>query len=547
MRPRDERLAELERSRFDVLVVGGGITGAAAARDAASRGLSVAIVEKNDWGSGTSWRSTKLVHGGLRYLRQGEIRLVFESLTERARLLDLAPHLVRPLDFLFAALSGRWVSRWQMEAGLTLYDLLALGRGRFHRTLSAAAAVSAEPLLAGAALAGAATYTDARADDARLTLENVLDADGLGAVAVSRVVFEERVRRPAGASAGAVLRDVESGRRFEIAARVTVEAVGPWTDALERRDDPAAVPRLRLSKGAHVTVPSARLPVRFAVAIPVEAGRLLFAIPGGSVTLIGTTDADYRGSPDAVVADRDEVDYLLARAGEAFPGARLTAGDVIAAFAGVRPLRIAAGRRVSETSREDSIETAPGLVRVTGGKLTTHRRMAARTIDAAVRLLGPGRAPIPGSRTSRRPFPGSPGEPMDDLRRRIVREASGSGISEEVAGHLAGRYGRRAAEALAIAAADPALLSPISDGLPDAEAEVVLAARLEDARSVSDVLIRRTHLFWEAPGQAAASAGRVGRILGRELGWSPEQETLSRDEYLAEVAASRRAFIPGSP
>jgi glycerol-3-phosphate dehydrogenase len=434
-----------------------------------------------------------------------------------------------------------------MEAGLTLYDLLALGRGRFHRTLSAAGAVSAEPLLAGAALAGAAIYTDARADDARLTLENVLDAEALGAVAVSRVMFEERVRAPGGASAGAVLRDVETGRRFELAARVTVEAVGPWTDALERQDDPAAVPRLRLSKGAHVTVPSARLPVRYAVAIPVEDGRLLFAIPGGSVTLLGTTDAEYRGSPDAVAPDRGEVDYLLARAGEAFPSARLTADDVIAAFAGVRPLRIAPGRRVSETSREDSIETAPGLVRVTGGKLTTHRRMAARTIDAAVPLLGPGRAPESRSRTSHRPFPGSPGEPMDALRRRFVLEARGTGMSGELAGHLAGRYGRRAAEALAIAAADPARLAPICDGLPDAEAEVVLAARLEDARSVSDVLIRRTHLFWEAPGQAAAAAGRVARILGREIGWSAEQEARSREDYLAEVAASRRAFTPGSP
>src|SRR4051794_6024067 len=228
MKAREERLAELERSRFDVLVVGGGITGAAAARDAASRGLSVALIEKNDWGSGTSWRSSKLVHGGLRYLQQGEIRLVFESLSERARLLELAPHLVRPLDFLFAAISGRWVSRWKMEAGLTLYDALALGRGRRHRTLSAAAAVRAEPLLHGARLTGAATYTDARTDDARLTLENVLDAQALGAVAVSRVRFEERLRSANGAAAGAVLTDVESGRRFEVAARVTVEAVGPW-------------------------------------------------------------------------------------------------------------------------------------------------------------------------------------------------------------------------------------------------------------------------------------------------------------------------------
>ena len=539
MKAREERLAELERSRFDVLVVGGGITGAAAARDAASRGLSVALIEKDDWGSGTSWRSSKLVHGGLRYLQRGEVRLVFESLSERARLLELAPHLVRPLDFLFAAISGRWVSRWKMEAGLTLYDALALGRGRRHRTLSAAAAVRAEPLLHGAPLAGAATYTDARTDDARLTLENVLDAQALGAVAVSRVRFEERVRSPNGASTGAVLADVESGRRFEVAARVTVEAVGPWTDALERRDDPGAAPRLRLSKGAHVTLPADRLPVRSAVAIPVEAGRLLFAIPSASVTLLGTTDAEYGGSPESPAPERREIEYLLARASEAFPSARLGPADVVAAFAGVRPLRIDSSRRVSETSREDSIESAPGLVRVFGGKLTTHRRMGAKTIDAAARLLSAEGARVERSRTRRRPFPGSPGEPLGDLIRRTAGER---GVSDSLAVHLAGRYGRRVREVLAAASAEPALLRPMSPDLPDVEAEAAFAARSEDARSVSDVLIRRTHLFWEAAGQGVDAAGTVAGILRRELGWSAEQEARSRDEYLTEVAVSRRAF-----
>jgi len=547
MKAREERLSELERSRFDMLVVGGGITGAAAARDAASRGLSVALVEKNDWGSGTSWRSSKLVHGGLRYLQQGEVRLVFESLSERARLLELAPHLVRPLDFLFAAISGRWVSRWKMEAGLTLYDALALGRGRRHRTLSAAAAVRAEPLLHGAKLAGAAIYTDARTDDARLTLENVLDAQALGAVAVSRVRLEERLRSAQGAATGAVLTDVESGRRFEVAARVTVEAVGPWTDALERRDDPRAAPRLRLSKGAHVAVPAERLPVRSAVAIPVERGRLLFAIPGPSVTLLGTTDAEYGGSPESPAPERSEIEYLLARAAEAFPSAGLGVADILAAFAGVRPLRIDSSRRVSETSREDSIDTAPGLVRVFGGKLTTHRLMGAKTIDAAATLLTAQGVSVAPSRTRRRPFPGSPGEPLGDLVRRTEREP---GISEALAAHLAGRYGSRVREVVTTAgaaAAEPALLRPISPDLPDVEAEVVFAARAEDARSVSDVLIRRTHLFWEAAGQGAGAAGTVAGILRRELGWSQEQEARSREEYLAEVAVSRRAFSQDRP
>jgi len=325
---------------------------------------------------------------------------------------------------------------------------------------------------------------------------------------------------------------------------VTVEAVGPWTDALERRDDPRSAPRLRLSKGAHVTVPADRLPVRSAVAIPVEAGRLLFAIPGPSVTLLGTTDAEYAGSPESPAPERSEIEYLLARAAEAFPSVRLGLADIVAAFAGVRPLRIDSSRRVSETSREDSIDTAPGLVRVFGGKLTTHRRMGAKTIDAAARLLATQGVSAAPSRTRRRPFPGSPGEPFADLLRRTEREP---GISAALAAHLAGRYGSRVREVLAAAAPEPALLRPISPDLPDVEAEAVFAARAEDARSVSDVLIRRTHLFWEAAGQGAESAGTVAAILRRELGWSAEQETRSREEYLAEVAVSRRAFSQDRP
>ncbi|HYK42441.1 MAG TPA: FAD-dependent oxidoreductase, partial [Thermoanaerobaculia bacterium] len=383
----------------------------------------------------------------------------------------------------------------------------------------------------------------------RLTLENVLDAEALGAVAVSRVAFEGRMRGRNGAVAGGVLRDLETGRRFELPARVTVEAAGPWTDALERRDEPAASARLRLSKGAHVTVPSGKLPVRFAVAIPVEEGRLLFAVPSGAVTLLGTTDAEYGGSPDTVAPEREEVDYLLARASEAFPRSQLTRGDVIAAFAGVRPLRIAPGRRVSETSREDSIETAPGLVRVTGGKLTTHRRMAVRTVDAAARLLerSPSAAStVARSRTAGRPFPGSPGESLQGAARRMIHDTKSSGLElpPRLAEHLAGRYGKRAGETLSILTEDPARVAPLSEGLPDSEAEVVFAARFDDARSVSDVLIRRTHLFWEAEGQAVAAAARVARLLAGELGWSGDEESRSREEYLEEVARSRGAIAP---
>ena len=533
-----------------MLVVGGGITGAAVARDAASRGLSVALVEKGDWASGTSWRSSKLVHGGLRYLRKGELGLVFESLSERARLLRLAPHLVAPLEFLFAILPGRWVSPLSLAAGLTLYDALSLGRGaRWHRRLSPGQAARLEPLLAGANLSGAALYSDATCDDARLTLENVLDAAAMGAVVVSRAAVEARISDRGGRAVGASVRDVETGRRFDVRARVTVEAAGPWTASTASLFDESLSPRslLRLSKGAHVTVSSARLPVRRAVAIPVEAGRLFFAIPSGPVTLLGTTDTDYEGSPDSVAPDPEDVAYILARAAEAFPASAPERTDVLASFAGVRPLRFENGRDVASTSREEAVLSAPGSVSVFGGKLTTHRRMGQRAIDAAGRQLRRGGIAVEPSRTASRPLPGAPAEPMDVFSARFIAEAQAAAVPVEPAtlvSHLAARYGSRARAVLALAAADPSRRRPLVPELPDCEAEVLFAVREEDARSACDVLIRRTHLFWQSPGQAVGALPRVQEILGRELAWTPDLEERSRDEYLAQVEASRRAFSP---
>ncbi|MEP6767544.1 MAG: glycerol-3-phosphate dehydrogenase/oxidase [Acidobacteriota bacterium] len=540
--PRASRLAALESRTFDALVVGGGITGAATARDLASRGLAVALVEREDWASGTSWRSSKLVHGGLRYLAKGDLVLVFQSLAERARLLRLAPHLVSPLEFVFAILRGRWVSPRSLAAGLTLYDLLALGRGRRHRGLSARAAVDAEPLLAGSDLAGGALYSDASTDDARLTLENVLDATALGAVAVSRVSVLSFLRSGAGRRVeGAAARDLETGREIRIQSRVTVEAAGPWTDALRRGEDPGAAPTVRLSKGSHITVPFEVLPVRRAVAIPAERGRLVFVIPSGAVTLIGTTDADYRGPVDGVGPEPAEVNYLLSRAREAFPSRAPRRADIIASFAGLRPLRFEAGKDVASMSREESLDVSPGRIVVTGGKLTTHRRMGRRAGDAVASQLR--RLGVRGgkSATADRKFPGAPEGAMEAFVERFARDGQGASIPAETARHLARRYGTRAAGVLAVAS-ETGMSRPLAAGLPDIEAEVLFAARSEDARSAADVLIRRTHLFWQARDQGVAALPRIQELLGSELRWSTEAAGRSRDEYLREVEKSRRAF-----
>jgi len=553
---RAERLGALARGSFDVLVIGGGITGAAVARDAASRGLSVAIVERGDWASGTSWRSTKLVHGGLRYLRQARIGLVFESLAERSALLAAAPHLVRPLEFLFAVTPRRWVTPSALSAGLTLYDLLALGRGApRHRRLAAADVLACEPLCAGAAFTGGAIYGDASCDDARLTLENVLDAAALGATAVSGIECAGFLLDGSGRTRGIAARDVESGRELEVTAGVTVDATGPWSDELERRGEPQARPRLRLSRGAHITVPAGRLPVRRAVAVPVESGRLFFAIPSGPVTLLGTTETDDPGPADAAAPTREDVAYILARAAEAFPAAGLSPTDALAAFAGLRPLRVEPGRGVSETSREESIEVGRGRVLVTGGKLTTHRRIGKRAVDASIALLHDlgSEARVGPSRTAGRSFPGAPprspasdaGAAARDLGSFVadlVRDAREYGATPELAAHLGGRYGSRAKTVLEIVRADPSAAAPLVEGLPDCEAEVRFAARFEDARSASDVLIRRTHLFWQTRGQAMAAVARVHEILARELGGNPRRDVLSSEDYVREVARSRAAL-----
>jgi glycerol-3-phosphate dehydrogenase len=541
--PRPQRLANLESTLFDVLVIGGGITGAAVARDAAARGLSVAIVERDDWASGTSWRSSKLVHGGLRYLKSGNLRLVFESLSERARLLRLAPHLVRATDFLFPGYRRRGFSPLELELGLILYDLLALGRSpRWHRRLSREQVVFHERLLESADLSGGALYSDARTDDSRLTFENVLDAASLGAIAVTRVEVEGLKKDEAGTLRGVRARDREGGRSLTVRARVVVNAGGPWGDSVRRLEEPGLAAVLRLSRGSHLTVPASRLPVREAIAFPMDDGRLLFAVPFDHVTLLGTTDQDHRGSPDDVSATPQEVTYLLDAAERTFPSARITAGDVVSTFAGLRPLVRQAGRNLTETSREEAILVSDGgLVTVTGGKLTTHRRIGEKAVNRIGRLLASQGVRVSRSATRQRPYPGAPGNSMEAFLAAFA-EAAAKGsppLSAETAEHLGRRYGRRAAPILALTAEDRSLCRPIVEGLPDIDAEVVFAARSEDARSLADVFIRRTHLYWQAPDQGLGAAERAADLLARELGWSREQRQASRDQYAQEVARSQ--------
>ncbi|HTD51666.1 MAG TPA: glycerol-3-phosphate dehydrogenase/oxidase, partial [Thermoanaerobaculia bacterium] len=530
-------------SAHDVCVIGGGVTGAGVALDAAARGLRTAIVERDDWASGTSWRSSKLVHGGLRYLKSGNLRLVFESLSERALLLRLAPHLVLPADFLFPVYRDRGLSPLELELGLTAYDLLALGRSpRWHHRLSRGQVVSRERLLESADLSGGALYSDARTDDSRLTFENVLDAAFLGATAVTRVEVEGLEKDETGTIGGVRARDREGGRTLTVRARVVVNAGGPWGDSVRRLEEPGVPAVLRLDRGAHLTVPAARLSVSRTIAFPLDDGRLLFAIPFGAVTLLGTTDQDHRGGPDDVFATGEDVTYLLEASRKTFPAAALSPSDILSTFAGLRPLVRQPGRNLTETSREEAILVSEGgLVTVTGGKLTTHRRIGEKAVDRIGALLARKGVATASSATRRRAFPGAPPSPMPEFIRSVVEESAreNRGLSEETAAHLARRYGSRAWRVMGLTVEDPALGRPLCSGLPDIEAEVLFAAREEDARSLGDVFIRRMHLFWQAPDQGEAAMERAGDLLARELGWSREQRQASLDQYSREVARSR--------
>ena len=481
-------------------MVGGGITGAGVALDAASRGLRTALVERDDFGSGTSSRSSKLVHGGLRYLSQGDYGLVAQALAERQRLLENAPHLVRPLPFLYPTYGSRSRMR-AISSALWLYDLVGGFRiGSLHRRLSPADALARTPALRADGLAGAHLYLDAQADDARLTLAVVRTA-----VLDHRAVAANHVAVRALGVGGATLE--AGGREIDVRASVVVNATGVWADSLAG----GGRTTIRPAKGVHVTVPAARVPTDVALVLPVPAdGRSIFVVPwpGAERVYIGTTDTDYDGPLDDPTCTPEDTAYLLDAVNAALT-TTLTADDVVGDWAGLRPLVAGAGsERSADLSRRHRVSRSDdGVVTISGGKLTTYRAMAADTVDEVESVLGRSR---PRSRTANLKLRGAAGA-VDD--------------------HLGGRYGSEARVLRAMVAADPSLGDPLVPTLPYLRAEAVYAARYEMARSLDDVLSRRTRSLILARDQSKAAASQVARLLAPELGWDD-----------AEVDAQVRAY-----
>lgn len=539
---------------LDLVVIGGGITGAGIARDAVLRGLRVALFEKGDYGSGTSSKSSKLVHGGLRYLEHGEIGLVFESVSERRVQTRVAPHLVRPMPFLVPIFEGTRPGLELMNIGLWIYDSLALFRApRMHKTFRGAKAASRlEPCLRTEGLRGVIEYYDCATDDARLVLENILDAQALGADCRNYTEVTRLLRDDGGRIRGVAVRDVLTGATEELRARVVVLAAGAWTDEMVKRFEvPLKRELLRRTKGVHLVIPHERLPLGRAITLlsPVD-GRVMFAIPWRGRTVLGTTDTDFEGTADEVHADAADAAYLCDSINGYFPQCQLTPADIIATWAGLRPLiRGAEDEDESAVSREHEIFARDdGLVIIAGGKLTTYRRMAKEAVRKTLKWLREHDSEFDAdgrerSGTKHRPLPGADGldEPSLEGVARIGRALIDEhGLDGETATHLCGVYGVRARLLGEAIAADRTLGERLNPELPYVWAEVDFAARHDQARTVDDVLARRVPMLLVGRDQGLDVAERVAAHLAAILGWSPEQIASQLAGYRKTVADSRR-------
>lgn len=550
--PTREEMWEKIPEQVDVAIIGGGITGAGIARDAARRGLRAAMFEQNDIAYGTSSRSSKLIHGGLRYLQSYEFSLVFESVSERRVVLDLAPHLVNPLAFLFPVYQGSRKGLRTISAGMWLYEGLALFRSpKRHRTLKPSDVAKEEPMLKQEGLQGASVYYDCSTDDARLTLETVIDAIRNGCVAVNRARVDAFTKDDHGRVSGVVVRNMRDGRLKEVKAHTVINATGPWTDEVLAMSGPRAHKMLRPTKGIHIVVEKAKLPVQHAVVLfhPTDR-RVLFALPWGERTYVGTTDTDYDEPLGQEAATLADVDYLIAASNAHFPNHQIKREDVIATWASLRPL-IAPGPEggemaESQVSREHQIVIGEdGLITIAGGKLTTYRKMAKECVDVAVHLLKlSGQLPeeIQSGQTFKFPLPGAVGWPEDDDHNKVADEVAKvcDGLSEELRLYLVDTYGMRALELATLCASDRKLTEPIVPGRIEIMAQVDFGVREELAASVSDILIRRTQIFFRDYDQGLGAVEKVAARMAQLIGWSDQERRRSIDDYKADVALSRK-------
>jgi glycerol-3-phosphate dehydrogenase len=521
---------------FDVLVVGGGVTGCGIALDAASRGLSVALIEKRDFAAGTSSRSSKLIHGGLRYLERFDLGLVREALHERRLLAErLAPHLVHPTPFLLPLEHGLRDHAY-FGAGLTLYDALAGVRPHVprHRHLSHAACLREVPSLRPDVVTGGISYYDAQVDDARFAVTLAGTASAQGACCVPAVEVTGFLHDGAGV-AGAHVRDLEDEIEMDVRARVTINATGVWTTEMERLAGVTSPLPVRPSKGVHIVVPRDRIDSRLALILPTEKS-VLFVLPWSSHWIIGTTDTPWEFGLDHPAASRTDVEYLLAHA-NAILRRPLTKDDITAVYVGLRPLVADESADTAAVSREHVVRRSlPGLVSIAGGKYTTYRIMARDAVDVAARDLPFAVSP---SRTEDLPLLGAVGS--DQAARRAQLHPGAAGLSPRQVGHLARRYGTLALRVLDLAVDEPALVAPLSGAETYLAAEVRFAVLNEAALHVDDVLTRRTHIAFEAQDRGRRAVEDVARLMAGPLGWDEATVQLEVAHYRSRLDAETAA------
>jgi glycerol-3-phosphate dehydrogenase len=556
MLSRAAALTGIAGQRFEVVVIGGGVTGAGVALDAAARGYSVALLERGDYAVGTSSRSSKMVHGGLRYLQNLDLGLVREALLERQLMVQLAPHLVYPTPFLVPAFAEERRDR-RLGIGLNMYDVMAttrVGRSRRemrsskevdedfywspdrHRTIDRDEVLELVPALASRDPKDAYLFYDCQTDDVRLVLTVLGEAARFGAVMLNGAEVTEILMRD-GRAAGVAFVEAESGERVEVEADNVINATGVWADRIRPEvAEEEDVPRIAPSRGTHVLLDRADLSTGSAACIvPAGEGRAIFALPWYGRTLVGTTDSDYEGDIDHPQPGPDDVEYLL-EAVNAFFGVGLSDSDLVGAYAGVRPL-ISTGdpkKSVDISRKAELYETSSGMLTITGGKLTTWRRMAKQTVDRLVEREG-------------REAPCHTAEIPLGMEARPEDLEGPEGVGEDSISQLAFRYGHAARAVLDLAWKQPKLAAPIVPGRPDLLAEAVIAARLEQARSVADVLLRRTRLgLLAAPQLRDASVVRpVAEAMGAELGWS--RRRIKREAEAWPVAAAEAGTDPAGP
>jgi glycerol-3-phosphate dehydrogenase len=546
MKSRREALGAIEKKSFDVCVIGGGATGAGCALDAQLRGLETVLIEANDFASGTSSASTKMIHGGVRYLEQAvrrfdfaEYKTVKRALRERLPMLRNAPYLTRTRQFITPCY--RWADVAYYEVGLKLYDSIA-GREGLARSgfLPRGEVLRRIPALEGQGLLGGVAYTDGQFDDARYNIALVLTFAEAGGEAANYTGVVELKSTAEGTIAAAEIQDQLSGRRFPVRAKCFVNATGPFADSIRQLGRPSAPERMRLSKGAHILLPLDLLAPDAtsaedgdALLIPkTEDGRVLFAIPWMGRLLVGTTDVEVH-DPEQFWVTKKEVEYLLRHLNR-YLTKPVAANQVVSAFQGVRPLvrsTKSSSGRTKELARDHIVEIDPtsGLVSIMGGKWTTYRAMAQDTIDAVERHLGRKTGPC---RTLHRPLVGSDGYTRDSWQslRRVF------GISEASARHLCAKFGARAVDVMALAKANPHLAAPLAEGLTPLQAEIVFCARHEMAVSIEDILARRIGLEAYSWRESMAAAPQVAELLGAELGWTREREAGAIEQYRARIA-----------